>query len=109
METLPNLKAYQKKVASGGTAVQLLPEGAGELDTSHIKRVTITPLPSNAGVVVIGDSGVVATSGSETGIAIPKPLTPGYCVPIVLHQSDLASIYINAVNTGDGVSYLIEW
>jgi hypothetical protein len=108
-EVLTNLKAYQKKVATAGTAVSLRAAGTDETDPNHVRRITIYPLPSNAGPVTVGDSAVVATSGSETGAVILKPPATGAAVPVVLHQQDLSSIYINAANNGDGVAFLVEW
>lgn len=83
----------RRTVTTAGTAVRL--------DTTAIKcsKVEITALINNVDVVVVGSSTVVAAEATRRG----TPLMQGDSV--TLYVNDLSKIYIDAVNSGDGVSY----
>lgn len=83
----------RKTVSSPGTAVQL--------GTSNCLGVEIQCLYANQGNVMVGDSDVDITDGSEAGVEI----SPGQS--ITLWVRELSSIYLDADNAGDGVSYIL--
>lgn len=82
-----------KNVTTAGTEVQLSSTNVG------VDWVVICPRPANTGVIVIGDSSVVATAGSERGAVIPAN---GIVLPVV----NLDQIYIDASVSGEGVSFI---
>ena len=70
--------------------------------------VTITALEGNAGTVVVGGSTCVGALATRRG----RPLAPGESMSIAGNAQmagfyiDLATIYVDAVTSGDGVSYV---
>lgn len=82
----------RKTVSSAGTREQLS-------TTLTIKKVEITALENNTDVVVIGGSTVVALYATRRG----TPIRPGETLTVYIN--DLAKIYIDALTSGDGVSY----
>jgi len=83
-----------KNVTTAGTAVQL--------STSSVacRMVEIQAKPENTDSIVVGASTVVAAAASRRGIA----LVPGATVS--LRVTDLNKLYLDAVVSGEGVSYV---
>lgn len=81
-------------VASAGTAEALA------ASSTPCRRVIVSARPENTDVVVVGASTVVAAVGTRRGIS----LAPGQNVEIPI--KDVASLYVDAVVTGEGVSYV---
>jgi len=79
----------RKVVTSAGTAVQL--------GTSNCLGVEIQALKANTGNVMVGNSDVDITDGTEDGIE----LEPGQT--FTLWVRELTSIYLDADNNNDGV------
>ena len=86
------IKSGKVAVDVPGTAVVL-----GEA-TSKTKKITISASFNNAGIVWVGDSAVSATNG------IGVPLLQG--ATYQLEINNLASIFIDAENAGDAVSFV---
>ena len=81
-------------VATAGTRVQL------SATSTQIKKVVVSALPSNTGVITVGGSTVVAAAGSETG----KVLYPGDSD--TFFADNLNKIYIDALYDGNGCTYV---
>ncbi|NCN52829.1 hypothetical protein GW943_03425 [Candidatus Parcubacteria bacterium] len=86
------IKSGKVAVDVPGTAVVL-----GEA-TTKTKKITISASFNNAGIVWVGDSAVSATNG------IGVPLLQG--ATYQLEINNLASIFIDAENAGDAVSFV---
>lgn len=87
----------RKTVTSAGTPVVLA-------STTAAKEVVITALQSNTDIIVVGFTGVVAGSALDSGnTRTGIPLFPNNSV--TLRVVDLASIFIDSVVSGEGVSY----
>jgi len=86
------IKSGKVAVDVPGTAVVL-----GEA-TSKTKKITISASFNNAGIVWVGDNAVSATNG------IGVPLLQG--ATYQLEINNLASIFIDAENAGDAVSFV---
>ena len=84
-------------VASAGIAEALV------ATSTEIRAVLVNALPENTGNVVVGSSTVVAASATRRGIA----LVPGSSV--LLRVKDLADLYVDAVVSGEGVSFVYFW
>jgi hypothetical protein len=87
------------KVTTAGTAVAL----SGS--TLLVRKVTIQALPTNLGAVVVGDSSVKAAIGTQAsptrrGVALNNPGIDSYS----FDYNNLATVYIDALNSGDGVA-----
>lgn len=95
--SLPNLRDGRKTVASAGTRERLVSTN------TPCKLVTIQALYANTNEVVIGNSTVVASAGTRSGLALPAGAS------ITLFVEDLYNIYIDSVTTGDGVSYIYQF
>lgn len=80
-------------VASAGTAEALA-------SSTKIRKVIVQARPENTDAVVVGASTVVAAAGTRRGIA----LVPG--ASVTLNVTDLANVYVDAIVTGEGVSYV---
>lgn len=80
----------QKTVASAGTAEALA------ASTQVESGIRIKALSDNAGDVYVGDAAVDSSSGF--------PLSVGE--EVFIEVDDLAKIYIDAANNGDGVAYI---
>lgn len=70
------------------------------------KRVIITArydndTNSNMGIVVVGGSTVVAAQAGRRG----TPLIPGQTIDIAI--DDAQKVYIDSINNGDGVTFII--
>lgn len=85
-------------VATGGTAVQLSTTSKAALS------VTVTALSSNTGIVVLGGSDVVAAVGTRKGVALEKGQSVKWTASLD-GIDDLSGIYLDAVTSGEGVSY----
>lgn len=110
-------------VSDGGQALSTAPTGAGDVvgtltngrasvttpgtpvsivgSSTPCKWVTVTARTSNAQQINVGGTGVLATSGSTTGI----PLTAGQSVTFPVSNANL--VYIDARAAGEGVDYLV--
>lgn len=84
-------------VASAGTAEALAAA------STACRLVVVSARPENTDVVVVGASTVVAAAGTRRGIS----LSPGQSVS--LRVKDVANLYVDAVVTGEGVSYVYFW
>src|SRR3954468_19704168 len=87
-----NLKDGSKNVTTAGTRVQLAsPTPCGE--------VTVTARVDNASDIVYGGATVVAALVGRSG----TPLSPGQ--PVNLKIDDLSKIWLDALSSGDGVTF----
>lgn len=84
----------RKTVTTPGTAVSIHTALA-------CKWVTVNALTSNTQQVNVGGSGVLAVSGTSTGI----PLLPGEGVTIP--TGDASLVYVDARVTAEGVSFMV--
>lgn len=85
----------RQTVTTAGTAVALA-------TTTSIKKVFITAETDNTGLIAVGRSTVLAAPGSQRGII----LAPGQSTSF--SADDLANVYIDATQNGDGVAYAYE-
>jgi hypothetical protein len=85
----------RKVVAAGGTREQVT------ANETHITAVIVQALRSNSGNVMVGGSDVDVTVGSENGIELSAGQSE------TLWITDLSLLYIDADNTGEGISYSI--
>lgn len=92
-----NLADGLQLVAAAGTAEALVST------STPCRAVLIQARPENTGNVVVGSSTVVAASGTRRGIA----LVPGQSV--TLRVTDLSELYVDAVVSGEGVSFVYFW
>lgn len=92
-QSYPNINTGRKTVSSAGTAVRLVSSN------TPCRKVEIQALPDNTDNVAIGDSNVLATSGSERGVI----LSPNGSV--TMYVSDLYALYVDAAVSSEGVSY----
>jgi hypothetical protein len=83
----------RKTVAAGGTAEAL------SATSSKIEWVEIQAETDNTGVVVVGNSTVVASLGTRRGIALAAGERTVY------PANDLNRIYIDVTVNGDGVTF----
>lgn len=72
---------------------------ADQFSSQACKHVILTALEANTDIVVIGSSTVVASSSTRRG----HPLTPNQNVRLEI--SNLNLLYIDAVVSGEGVSF----
>ena len=100
LEAAPSTIADNRKtVTAAGTAEKIL-----AASTTCIK-VIITALESNTDVIVVGGSTVVAgTTEDGGGTRRGTPLDPGQSLEILIN--DVSKIYIDAVVSGNGVSFV---
>lgn len=92
-ETFANVRDGRKVVAAAGTAERLVSS------STPCRKVEITAEVDNTDYVVIGDSTVVAALATRRG----TPLAAGTTMTLYVH--DLYNVYLDAVTSGDGVSY----
>lgn len=88
-------------VASAGTAERISSTSAAATS------ITITAETDNTGIMVVGNSTVVATLASRRG----APLAAGDSITITpkgLEAIDIKNIWIDATVTGDGVTFLYQ-
>jgi hypothetical protein len=84
----------RKTVTSAGTAEAIRA-------TLACKWVAVTALPTNTQQVNIGGSGVLAASGTQTGV----PLLPGDSV--TLPVTDAATVFVDSRVNAEGVSFVV--
>lgn len=92
--TAASFTTARTAVTTAGTAVPL------STTATRIGSVIIQAHLTNTGTITVGDSNVVASSGSRRGIT----LNPGDTITIDAAQ--LSSLYIDSTVNGEGVSYL---
>lgn len=92
---ITGLKDGRKVIASAGTREPLF---ATEESCSG---VIIQALRTNATNIAVGGYNVNVSTGSEAGII----LTPGQSE--TMFTNDASKIYIDAITTGDGVSFTV--
>lgn len=85
----------RKTVTVAGTPVQLVSS------ETPCAAVIVQALRTNAGHIAVGGANVKLTAGSEAGISI----TAGQ--PLTLDVNDARRVWIDADNSGEGVSYTI--
>lgn len=88
------LACGRQTVTTGGTAVQL------STTATRCREVVITAETDNTGIIVVGDSTVVASSATRKGV----PLNAGDS--ITLEVANLKTVYLDTTVNGDGVTYL---
>lgn len=93
-EYYTNIQDNSRTVTTAGTRVQL--------STTAIRcsKVEITAKINNVDFVVVGGSTVVAAEATRRG----TPLAQGDT--LTLYVNDLSKIYLDAVTSGDGVTYV---
>lgn len=103
-----------RNVAVGGTALPLIVAGQN-LQAGHLcARVTLQRKPANTGKIYIGLPGTNNTGSAVTSTAYDIYLdasNPSYTVGMGQtngNGTDLSSIWINADNSGEGVSFAVE-
>ena len=84
----------RKVVAAAGTAETLVAA------STSCRFVILTALSTNTGIVAVGGSTVVAAAATRRGAALSAGDSVG--IPI----DDLIKIYLDAVVSGEGVSYM---
>ena len=82
----------RKTVPSAGTAVPLA-------SSTPASKAIITALAANGGTVVVGGPAVVAAPASIQG----TPLRPGDTLALDIYN--LAAVFLDAEQSGDGVSF----
>lgn len=92
----PNLETGQDTVTTAGTPVQL--NGGTSLSVPDGATVSVTALPNNAGNIYVGDD----TVDSDTGDVLTADSS--LSIPV----TDVANIWIDADNAGEGVSWITE-
>jgi hypothetical protein len=88
------LQDSKATVTTAGQRVQLNPV------STPCGKLTVTALEGNAGEIVYGGATVVAALGATRS---GTPLVQGQSVDIPI--DDLSKVWLDAVNSGDGVSY----
>ena len=87
----------RKTVAAAGTAERLV------ATNTTARKVTIMAELDNTDVVVVGGSTVVAALATRQGI----PLTAG--MSVTLDLNDLYEVWLDAVVSTEGVTYLYQF
>jgi hypothetical protein len=93
MGDVGGLNCGRTTVTTGGTAVPL------DTGTARISSVTITAETDNTGIIVIGDSSVVASLATRKG----TPLNAGDSATVQISQ--LSAVYLDTTVNGDGVTW----
>lgn len=89
LQALSTLVHGQKTVTTAGTAVAI-----GSSTT--LRSITIKALPTNTGYIYVGGSGVDSSNGFVLGAN----------ESVSLDFDQLADVYIDSDNNGEGVSYI---
>lgn len=92
-ESSSSIGSGTKNVTTAGTEVQLT------TTSTPCSWVVVTARPANTGKIVVGDSAIVATAGSERGIV----LSAGSSVSLPV--DDVSKVYIDSTVNGEGVSF----
>lgn len=87
------ITSNRKTVTTAGTAVTLV------ASTTACSLIDITALSTNTGIICVGNSAVVAASGTRKGVA----LAPGDTYSLAI--DDVVKIYIDSTVNGEGVSF----
>jgi hypothetical protein len=92
---------YSLYLAGNGRTTVTAPATAVQLSTTDTpcRWIYITAFHANTGLVAVGISTVLASTGSVMGI----PLDKG--VPALIPASNLNSVWIDATVTGEGCSW----
>lgn len=98
----------KETVATAGTRVRmtgLTTTSGSAITTTSARSVVIQALSTNLGVIVIGGSTVVAAAGTHAaptrrGVALEKNESVAFDI------DDLGSIWLDATESGDGVSWV---
>jgi hypothetical protein len=91
------------QVTTPGTAVRL------SATSLKVRKIIIQALPTNLGVVVVGDSSVKAAVGTQAA-----PTRRGFTLNnpgidwISFELNDLTNIFIDALNANDGVTGIYQ-
>lgn len=93
-KSLPNIRDGRKIVTVAGTAERLVSSN------TPCQKVEITAEVDNGDYVVVGDSTVDATASTRRG----TPLSAG--ATITMYVRDLYTIYLDSIDSGDGVSFI---
>lgn len=96
-QTFPNIRDGRKVVTAAGTAERLVSTN------TPCRKVTIMAEIDNGDYIVVGDSTVVAALGTRRGI----PLSAGSS--ITLDIEDLYAVFIDAVVSGEGVTFMYHF
>ena len=91
--TYSKIGVGNKTVTTAGTAVQV------SSTSIRCSKLEITALETNAGVITVGDSNVVAAVATRKG----TPLGPGDTLTMNIH--DVSKIYIDSTVSADKISY----
>lgn len=91
---MPNVTSNRTVVAAAGTAVAL------SATPQPARCLIITPIRSNTNLVAIGGADTDATLASEKGVLL-KPTDPA----LILYDVELSKVFVDAVTSGEGVSY----
>jgi hypothetical protein len=86
----------RKEVAVAGTAEKL------STDTTPIARVTVQAETNNTGVIVVGNSTVVAAAATRRGVA----LNAGDAFTI--NVNELTNVWLDTTVNTDGVTFTAE-
>ncbi|MBW8034705.1 MAG: hypothetical protein FVQ79_03380 [Planctomycetes bacterium] len=96
-QSFPNIDDGRKVVAAAGTAERLVAA------ITSARKVTIMAELDNTDYVVVGGANVVAALATRRGIA----LSPG--TSIILYVEDLYTIYVDAVVSSEGVTFIYQF
>jgi hypothetical protein len=91
------------KVILDGTVANVTPGTAVQFNGGTAlgcRRVLVTALPGNTGVIAVGASTVKATVGVSRGVT----LSPGQSIELPV--ADVSMLYMDAVYAADAVSWL---
>lgn len=91
--SIATMVSGSKTVTTAGTRV------AFASSSTPMKKIDIIAKAANTGIVVIGDSTVVASAGTRKGIALNAGDVYSFELP------DLANLYMDSTVDGEGVEY----
>lgn len=92
----PTIETGQQSVTTAGTAEQL--NGGTSLAVPDGSALVVRADADNAGNIYVGDDTVTASTG----------FTLGAGESITMQVTDVASVYIDADNDAEGVSWIVE-
>ena len=97
-DSMPNFSDGRKTVTAAGTRERLV------ASATRAKKVEITGLESNTDMIVVGGVTVVAGATLDGGgTRLGTPISAGQT--LTMYVEDLYDIYLDAVVSGEGVSY----
>ncbi len=101
-QVLPNVRDGRKTVTTAGTAVALASS------STPCKKVTVQAFFKNTDVIVLGDSTVVAGDATDSGgTRRGVVLLPG--ATVVFDINDLTRLFMDAVVSGEGCSFVYQF